>query len=389
VPGLDNPVEMSTRGFASHYIVNGVSGVLSRMQAAEVGNVRIATNVSLMGATGIVQFIITNNGDSDQTISLGLSSEIFLNRDRRATFSRLRNSTGSGIETGFRITNGLVHFQIFTKSYPMVVDVDTFWYGLGTNLDQSLWLQTPEEDSVYDDSGIAISWRDRVVAAHKRLNLAVVMTWGTAARPPSGGSVSMPVQDEEIDWNTTLVVSGTLEDYNEDDGDYVVLVVDGDLNTAIRIPVDSSGNFAIPFNPSSLGLMSGSHQFQVYRVDSTGYINPVGDPIEQKIIAPTLPMTETPTASRSPTPTPTATASWGEIIDIPWFENDPLDNAESGVSPITVGKVVVGVGIPIGIILVAAFGFLLARYRRAVRDDMNQRLRSSSASEAGSTGLGA
>jgi hypothetical protein len=138
----------------------------------------------------------------------------------------------------------------------------------------------------------------------------------------------------------------------------------------------------------SLGLMGGSHKFQVYRIDATGYINPVGEPVQREILAPTIAATETPVETQSPTATPTATASWGEIIDVPWFENDPLDSAESGVSPITVGKIVIGVGIPIGIILVAAFAFLLSKYRRAVREDMDQRLNSSSASEAGATGMG-
>jgi hypothetical protein len=58
------------------------------------------------------------------------------------------------------------------------------------------------------------------------------------------------------------------------------------------------------------------------------------------------------------------------------------------VSQITVGKVVIGVGIPIGIILVVGFGFLINRYRGAVEADMNQQLKEFSASEAESTGMG-
>jgi hypothetical protein len=164
----------------------------------------------------------------------------------------------------------------------------------------------------------------------------------------------------------------------------VFLVVDGEVVSQVQ--PTTQGKFEIQFSPSSLRLSGGTHVFQIYAVDAVGAIAPIAS-FSTVVLAPTPAQSVTADATKSPTPSATASASWGEIVDLPWYEDPGIDEADEGVSSIEVGKIIIGVGIPIGVFLIIAFAVLIHRYRRAVEADMNQRLKSSNASDAGATGL--
>jgi hypothetical protein len=176
-----------------------------------------------------------------------------------------------------------------------------------------------------------------------------------------------------IDLSTTALIAEVV----------VYLVVDGEIVQEFR--PDANGGFTISFSPAALQLAGGNHLFQIYATDAVGSIAPIAS-FSNKVLAPTLPQTRTAIATETPTASPTESASWGAIVDLPWYNDPGIEAAEEGVNSVTVGKIVIGVGIPIGIILVIAFGFLINRYQRALRADMSQRLKESSASELGSAG---
>jgi hypothetical protein len=378
VPGYPDPVEISTRGFATRYRVGSSTGILSRLQPADVGDVRISTSVNSVGYTAVVQFQVVNSGDSSATFSLCLDTEVFLNRQRFATITRLD-------DLGFRIVSGLIQFQVFDANYPMATTRSTDWFGPSSQLEQSLWTQTSQTSVEGEDLAFAITWQNRVVEAHGTASVSVVMTWGEAEPPPEVQvEGTHPPENVALDYSENVTIDYTIDNFEP--GGTVFLAVDGDMGNLIPVTVTPNGHFTVSFNGAALNLQAGSHQFQVYHVSPGGSITTV-DSFVAAVLAPTLRPTSTPSESQSPTATPTESASWGEIIDVPWFENEPLDTANEGVNPITVGKIVIGVGIPIGVIMVVGFGFLLAKYRRAVREDMDQRLKSASASEAGEMGM--
>jgi hypothetical protein len=58
------------------------------------------------------------------------------------------------------------------------------------------------------------------------------------------------------------------------------------------------------------------------------------------------------------------------------------------VSAATIGKIFVVVGLPVAIILIAGFGYLIHRYRIAAAREMNRRLKSDSQLDPAGTGTG-
>jgi hypothetical protein len=385
------PIGISSRGFDTSYRVypaddasKSVSGILSRLTTVEENDVGIATNVDTAGSTAVVQFILTNSESEPRNVSIVLSTNIMLGESRHAHIETENNGTS------FRIVNGLTHFQVFCRNYPMVIDVDSYWFGPSLSLDSHVTSQVELNGSFDGDSGaIALSWFDRTVPGRTRIVLSTLMSWGEVSNPPkvSVNSSQLPKETDEVKWEENISIGGNIEIVNTDDVSliFVYLVVDGEVMTQVHPEAD--GGFTIAFSPSALQLSGGTHVFQIYAVDAAGSIAPIAS-FSTIVLAPTPPQTATKPATSSPTPSATASASWGDVVDLPWYEDPGVDNAESEITSVEIGRIVIAVGVPIGVILVIGFGFLIHRYRMAVREDMTQQLRSATGSEAGATGMG-
>jgi hypothetical protein len=357
---------------------------LTRLGSVEAGGVQLGTNVDVGGSTAAVQFVITNPQTEARYVTIVMSTNILLGESRVVQMRTERNGTS------FRIVNDLTHFQVFAKDYPLVVDVNTFWYGsaseLATHTDQQI-----SENFIYDgNSGaFALSWTNRLVPPRTRIVLSALMSWGEVSNPPSGSvdSSQLPPDNATMNWEANVSITGKIDVTSATVvTDIVVyLVVDGEIMQSF--PLDATGGFTVSFSAAALKLSGGTHVFQIYAVDSVGAIASIAS-FSNEVLAPTAPQTLTPRPTGTPTASPSISASWGAIVDIPWREPYGFDTANEGVNQVTVGKIVIGIGIPIGVILILGFGFLIHRYQHAIRADMMEQLQSSSASELGSTGTG-
>jgi hypothetical protein len=271
----------------------------------------------------------------------------------------------------------------------MVTNVDSYWFGSAVDLESSLHSQVQESSFSGENGAMALSWRDRIIPSRTRVVLSTVMTWGEGADRPEVdlGDLKLPDEDTRLEWEDTLSINGTLKvaSGGSAQNSVVYLVVDGEV--LAEATVDSSGGFTISFTPSALRLSAGSHEFRIYAIDGGGAIVPI-TAFKTTILAPTESQSGTPVASGSPTASATPSASWGEIIDLPWYEEDSQEARDDAISPVTIGKLILVIGLPVGVLLVLGFGFLTHRYRMALRADMMQRLKSESQTDPSSTGMG-
>jgi hypothetical protein len=384
-------IDISARGFDSSWHVSNVeaggnssSGIFSRLSSVEALGLQLATNFDASGSTAVVQFVVTNPLPESRNVSIVLSTSILLGENRHVQI-RIENDAGS-----FRIVNDLTHFQVFARNYPLVVDVDSYWFGPASQLATSAVPQVPA-DATYnaDDAALALSWVNRIVPPRTRIVLSALMSWGEVSNPPKASipDEELPPDNKEMAWDTNVSIAGKIDVSTTPAIEEIVvyLVVDGEIVQEFR--PDANGGFTISFSPAALRLTGGSHVFQIYAVDAGGSIAPLAS-FSNVVLAPTVPQTATAAVTDTPTASATASASWGEVVDVPWQGDPGIETADEGVSQVTVGKIVIGVGIPIGIILIVGFGFLIHRYQGALRADMRQQLTESSAAEPGSTGMG-
>jgi hypothetical protein len=354
------------------------------MQPVEVWGVQIATNIDKSLSTAVIQFQISNTLTEPQSVGVVLDTTILMHGERQIYI--YKQADGSG----FRAVAGLSHFQVFCQNYPMVTDVDAYWFGQSAALENSLYSQVTDSVFEGEDGAMALSWRDRIIPARTRVVLSVLMTWGEGADRPEVDldvSTPLPTANDTISWTETVSVGGaiTVPAGTSTENTVIYLVVDGEV--VAEVPVDSSGKFTIEFTPSALRLAGGLHEFRVFAIDASGSIAPIAA-FTTVIVAPTERQSQTAMASQTPTASPTASASWGDIVDLPWYPDDVAAAADEGITSLTVAKIVVGAGLPIGVLLIAGFAYLIHRYRAAMRAEIMQRLRADSQTDASQTGIG-
>jgi hypothetical protein len=200
------------------------------------------------------------------------------------------------------------------------------------------------------------------------------MSWGDDLSGPTGSLESTrPSENDMIGWTEPMTLSGSV------DGAISVMLLIDDVPIETTSP--TGGKFTITFIPSAVGLRAGSHTFVICGIAESGAISTIEE-FRTGVKAPTAAATHTFLSTRSPTASGSASASWGEVDNIPWL--DPNDN--EAASSVNAPAIVIGLGVPIGIILIAAFSFLLWRYSRAVKIEMNEQLRRESLSQVPSPG---
>jgi hypothetical protein len=339
------------------------------MERVEVAGITIDTLVNGTGSVAIIQFVIRNENDQPEKVSLSLGSDIFVDKNRRYQLSKRPDGTG------FQIVNGLSHFQVFTRNYSMVVDANSYWFGPSLSFDRSQWTQVEVSEVEDDDLSFAVSWRDREVPSHGRIIISILMSWGDDLTPPSGSLDSPPEEDDMIEWDTPMTLSGVVTGAVS-----VYLIIDG---TAVEVTQPTGERFSLTFTPSALMLAAGTHTFVICAIDSSGAVSTISS-FTTQVKAPTAAATRSLPCTRSPTASASVSVTWGEAEAPEWID---LSENE-GASDANVPGILIGVGIPVGLILTLAFAFLLWRYRHAMKAEMVQRLRTGSSSQVESSGQG-
>jgi hypothetical protein len=364
----NDPIEISATGFVTRYIVGGRTGFLTRLQRAEVDGTTISTVIDTYGPAGIVQFVIENSGDTVETVSLAVTTDLLIDWNRRSEVSKRSNSSG------IQVVSGLTHFQVVCRHSPVVTDVDSFWFGPAFAADDFLWTEVAESKIEADDLAFTFAWRNKAVPAHGRLVLAVMMVWGDDLTPPNASISDVPKEDRVIEWEEEISLNGTIE------GNVTIhLIIDG---KPVQVTLPKGGTFSVTFSAAALQLAAGTHLFVICAIDETGAVTTIAS-FQNEVVAPTAPQTSTPLQSRTPTPTASVSATWGELAAPVWDGDDQ----KSGLT-IEGAQIVIGAGIPVGLILILGFSVLLCRYRRAMHAEMRQSLKSGSMSDASGTGMG-
>lgn len=100
-------------------------------------------------------YTVTNNNDTAQTIAIAVHADIQIGSNDSAPIY--------ANNTGFRMTDGTYAFYMYLKNMQDVDDVDTIWFGPYGSRTSYLWESTTAESCTNTDSGMAFSWKDRII----------------------------------------------------------------------------------------------------------------------------------------------------------------------------------------------------------------------------------
>lgn len=120
-------------------------------------------------------FTLENTNDTPATVSIGSWADIEIAGDDNAPITKFPDGRG------FKMVNqhNQQQFNFFGKGTLGVNDVDTFWFGHYGSAQSNVFNQV-EEESYFGDSGMAYSWKNRMIAPGKKKTFKLMLGIGDA-----------------------------------------------------------------------------------------------------------------------------------------------------------------------------------------------------------------
>jgi hypothetical protein len=259
------------------------------------GGIYAETQVTLMGAAALIVLNLTNQLTSSQNVDAAIMIDLYVNgNDHAPCFDFAQH-------TGFAAYGDYARVNFWLKEHRLVTDVSSYWFGPWNNRTANQWL-----DSTYDsfggaDTAMSLSWKGQYVPAGGRLVLSTLITWGTGSGEPVlliDSNLSSPVN-----WATTFAITGTATD--PESGTVTIIAVPDDDYARLKVlgrNIQASARFSYPLRFQDFNVRNGQHHLDVYAVDVSGTVSA---PVRfiATVVAPTLPVTQTP--PRTPLPSST------------------------------------------------------------------------------------
>jgi hypothetical protein len=271
----------------------GQSDLLAKAPTTTLAGLRVETILTLAGALVLVTFNVSNPLPTAENVSIGCTIDLMVNANDAAP------CVDTDGHRGFSAFGDFARVNFHLKEWPLVTDVDTYWFGAFANRSANTWLDSDTPTFGGVDTACAWSWKDREVPAGGRIALSCAISWGVGSDLPIL-AVEAPLLTDPVNWATTFSVTGSATD-PEGRGMTIIAVPDADMGRhRVLGTVQSHESFSYALTFSEFGVRNGEHVLDIYAIDITGMISPAARFLTH-VVAPTVP------ASRTPPKSPLAT----------------------------------------------------------------------------------
>jgi hypothetical protein len=264
-------------------------------------------NFALSPFTILAAFKLTNENDDVGTCDLAVYADTCVDGFEWHPIGAL--PSGQGFYWG-DVSEGEEYIMtVICRSYPLISDVTTYWYGHFGSLPTSIWNQTTVDTVTGLDTGMSFSSQGISVASHDSTVVSVLFRSGNHfVHQPSvdhvivGDTVPAPVHG-------SIPCQITLSDAIPTTPLNLFVLVDGDLLGLTLVASNlTSGSYARSIDISPYSLSPGVHTFSFFVVNDVGFISNQND-LHFTVIADrmttaaqTPTMTKSPMASQTPAP---------------------------------------------------------------------------------------
>ncbi len=210
-----------------------------------------------------VEYTAKNTTAAAKTISIGAGADIQIGSNDSAPITKFADGSG------FYMTDGSgAQFNFVGRNAYGVTDVDTYWFGAYGEVDANMFANTSDSSLSGIDSGMAYSWKDRVLAAYETKKFSVLYGIGPANKAPQI-AVSVPASNYGVVANNSVLsVQGNVTDEENTAGTIIYYSIDGGaLKTGYTFS-GVPGSFSFNFNPGT--LTPGTHRVEFLSQDTSG-----------------------------------------------------------------------------------------------------------------------
>jgi hypothetical protein len=310
-------ITSSGDGYATRFRVNGtLSDICPSLGSITLNGVTLSINLTHLGENAIlVSFRIANSNSSAVNVDIESDVDLLVDNNVIVTCSALNESRGFSI-------NGTSHsFTVIGRSYPLVKDISTYWFGYYDSRTSNYWIQSTLS-SYNGDSGFTWSWQQLSIPSGQFVSVSLIVRSG----PFVSNSPELTMSETSIpDFLPILELIHIVGRVNISLPIDLFLVIDNDVFSIHRLLTSIRGpSFSFWLQLSTFNVSLGRHILVFYAVDIPHGRVSLGVEFFTTLIpmatstrshsptltsTPTLSHSPTPTATVSHSPTPTATAS--------------------------------------------------------------------------------
>ncbi|SHI89583.1 InlB B-repeat-containing protein [Parasporobacterium paucivorans] len=261
-------------GYGTRLLVDGTSYELNYLQngAEKLYNndmTGITQNLSLVnnGRYVKIQYVVRNLSENPQTVSLGSYSDVKIGGNDYAPIYSFDDWSG------FYMTDGnSAQFNFIGKNAYGVTDVDTYWYGVYWDNYPSTFTQVSSPSLTGTDSGMAFSWKDRIIAPGESMTLSVLMGVGNVNKAPSIAVTAPETSFGDVVKGGGYEFNGAVSDYENSVNSRIYYAIDEGEPVLAYTFDDAPGAFSAEMLVPS-EISTGTHTVTIYAQDSDGAIS--------------------------------------------------------------------------------------------------------------------
>jgi hypothetical protein len=248
--------------------------------------------VTTIGPLAIVAVSLLNGNSASQAINVSMDADLYVNGNDRVPCYDIPT------RRGFYAPYLGAWLNFSCNGHPLGVDVSTYWFGTYSMRSSNLWNQIGVSE-FSGDSGMALSWQNRVIPAGGKIVLSTVIRWGLENSAPVVSLLSSNLVDV-VDANAQIDLRLRVTD---SDGDICSLyvLVDNNFTDLFQIAanIDSGSELDVSLNLSRWQFADGSHSMRIYAIDPVGTVSRQPVLLALIIARPTPRRTQSPTSTRS------------------------------------------------------------------------------------------
>lgn len=259
-------------GYLSVIVVDGTTNYLSYMENGvekTIGETGVTQNLSLVnnGRYVKIQYVVRNLSESAQTISLGSCSDVMIGGNDYAPIYSFSDWSG------FYMTDGsAAQFNFIGKNAYGVTNVDTYWYGHYSGRLSNMFNQVSAPSLTGTDSGMAFSWKDRVIQPGAAQTFSVLIGIGAVNAAPGLSITNPETTFGDVTNGGSYEFAGAVTDAENTTGTKVYYAIDQGLPVLAYTFDSVPGSFTTDLNIPS-DLATGAHTVTFYAQDSAGAIS--------------------------------------------------------------------------------------------------------------------
>jgi len=251
---------------------NPVYGIKQNQLVKNGISVNLSLNIINDDSSSYVQVVydVKNIGNISTKYSLGVTADIMIDTNDRATLNRIGNSS---YYRGYKMTGNTNTLYIYFANTPFTTNIDSCWVGFYSNRNANIFtnmITKEKADLTNIDSAIALAWQGRVLQVGESTKHSFIVGIGDSPRNNNPPEISINKYHETIKEKQSTTIDITVRDpdsHAKSKISSVYMKIDNEKTLIKKDLPPTQQTFQYTINTAELNIGIGEHLVEFYCID--------------------------------------------------------------------------------------------------------------------------